>query len=94
MGSWSYVLERLPALIGPGRTLRYAGRDEAASPATGSYRMHAKEQAGIVAALFEGAPAGAPGDDETPEPRAGARSSGGGEETARLETRGPGSTEE
>ena len=55
MGAWSYMLERLPSLLGPDRTLRYAGRDEAASPATGSYRMHAKEQAALIAALFEGA---------------------------------------
>ncbi len=93
MGAWSYVIERLPALIGPGRTLRYAGRDEAASPASGSYRMHAKEQAGLVAALFEGAPAAA-ADDEAPFPRSTGRSGGGGDATIRLATRGTGSTED
>jgi 2-oxoglutarate dehydrogenase E1 component len=56
MGAWSYLQGRLPALLGSQRSLRYAGRDEAASPATGSYRLHAKEQAALVAAVFDGAP--------------------------------------
>jgi 2-oxoglutarate dehydrogenase complex dehydrogenase (E1) component-like enzyme len=55
MGSWWYVSQRLPAILG-GRTLRYAGRDEAASPATGSYRRHGKEQAALLAAVFDQAP--------------------------------------
>ena len=55
MGSWWYVSQRLPAILGD-RTLRYAGRDEAASPATGSYRRHGKEQAALLAAVFDQAP--------------------------------------
>jgi 2-oxoglutarate dehydrogenase E1 component len=55
MGSWWYVSQRLPAIL-DGRTLRYAGRDEAASPATGSYRRHGKEQAALLATVFDQAP--------------------------------------
>ncbi|MEW6271026.1 MAG: 2-oxoglutarate dehydrogenase E1 component [Thermodesulfobacteriota bacterium] len=55
MGAWWYVAQHLPALLG-NRTLRYAGRDEAASPATGSYGLHGKEQAALLAAVFDGIP--------------------------------------
>ena len=34
------------------RTLRYIGRPESASPATGSYKTHNKEQADIIEAAF------------------------------------------
>jgi len=55
MGAWWYMSQRIPAIL-DGRTLRYAGRDEAASPATGSYRRHGKEQAALLAAVFDQAP--------------------------------------
>jgi len=55
MGAWWYMSQRLPSLL-EGRSLRYAGRDEAASPATGSYRRHGKEQAALLAAVFDQAP--------------------------------------
>ena len=55
MGAWWYISQRLPALL-EGRSLRYAGRDEAASPATGSYRRHGREQAALLAAVFDQAP--------------------------------------
>ena len=45
-GAWSFVEPRLRAL---GVDLTYAGRPEAASPATGSHKRHAKEQAKLVA---------------------------------------------
>jgi hypothetical protein len=57
MGAWWFMQERLRPLLEPHQSLRYAGRDEAASPATGSYRLHAKEQAALLAAVFDGAPA-------------------------------------
>ncbi|MFN8643422.1 MAG: 2-oxoglutarate dehydrogenase E1 component [Candidatus Binatia bacterium] len=47
MGAWHFVYQRLLPLIGE-RPLRYVGRDEAASPATGSYKIHQAEQADIV----------------------------------------------
>jgi 2-oxoglutarate dehydrogenase E1 component len=47
MGAWHFIHQRLRPLIGE-RPLRYVGRDEAASPATGSYKIHQAEQAEIV----------------------------------------------
>jgi 2-oxoglutarate dehydrogenase E1 component len=48
MGAWQFINLRLPQLLGASRTLRYVGRDEAASPAVGSYKMHQSEQADLV----------------------------------------------
>ena len=55
MGAWTFVESPLDALLG-GVPLRYVGRDEAASPATGFYRVHQAEQEEIVrsAAAFDG----------------------------------------
>ncbi|MGH7787480.1 MAG: 2-oxoglutarate dehydrogenase E1 component [Candidatus Binatia bacterium] len=47
MGAWQFMHLRLPKLLG-GRELRYVGRDEAASPAIGSYKFHQSEQSDIV----------------------------------------------
>jgi 2-oxoglutarate dehydrogenase E1 component len=44
MGAWHFVYHRLRALMPDGHTLAYVGRDEAASPATGSYKLHMKEE--------------------------------------------------
>jgi len=81
MGAWSYIAPRLESLLAGERSLRRASRDEAASPATGSYRQHAKEQAALIAQVFDGAPptsslAGpdrAPGKSRTGDERAAAR---------------------
>jgi 2-oxoglutarate dehydrogenase E1 component len=54
MGAWSFVEPRLRALIGQDMPLTYIGRPERASPAVGSARVHAAEQAGIVAEAFAG----------------------------------------
>jgi len=48
MGGWQFMAMRLPRVIGE-RELRYIGREEAASPAVGSYKMHQSEQNEIVA---------------------------------------------
>jgi 2-oxoglutarate dehydrogenase E1 component len=51
-GAWAFMRPRLQALL-EGRTgLRYAGRDEAASPATGSYATHQREEEALVAAAL------------------------------------------
>lgn len=42
MGAWSYIQPRLDKLAG--KTVRYAGRDRASSPATGSKAVHKREQ--------------------------------------------------
>jgi multifunctional 2-oxoglutarate metabolism enzyme len=49
MGPWRYVREWMqPILDATGRELRYVGRPESASPATGSGRRHQQEQAEIA----------------------------------------------
>ena len=47
MGGWTFVRERLENLL-RGSELRYIGRTASASPATGSYSVHQKEQMGLV----------------------------------------------
>jgi len=51
MGAWRFVEPLLRPLLG-GRTLAYVGRDDAASPATGSYKMHQAEEADLVNRAF------------------------------------------
>jgi 2-oxoglutarate dehydrogenase E1 component len=49
MGPWRFMQEQLqPLLAETGRELRYVGRPESASPATGSGRRHQEEQAAIT----------------------------------------------
>jgi 2-oxoglutarate dehydrogenase E1 component len=49
MGAWRFMAEQIqPLLSSSGRELRYVGRAESASPATGSGRRHQEEQAAIV----------------------------------------------
>jgi len=53
MGPWRFVREFIqPMLDRSRRTLRYIGRPESASPATGSYKRHLQEQQEIVDAAF------------------------------------------
>jgi 2-oxoglutarate dehydrogenase E1 component len=51
-GAWSFVRPRLEGALGPGRRLRYVGREEAASPATGNYRIHEAEEKAILDAAI------------------------------------------
>ena len=48
MGGWTFMRERLETLLDDPSKLSYVGRDASASPATGSYSIHQKEQAEIV----------------------------------------------
>ena len=50
MGAWPYVVQRFLDL---GWNVRYVGRPQSASPATGSYRRHAAEQEHLVARALE-----------------------------------------
>jgi 2-oxoglutarate dehydrogenase E1 component len=50
MGAWSFVSPRLRALLGT--PVEYVGRDESASPATGSKLVHDREQEEIVEAAL------------------------------------------
>lgn len=51
MGAWHKVEDSMRAVLG-GRTLHYVGRAESASPAAGSLKRHAQEQAEIANAVF------------------------------------------
>lgn len=53
MGAWSFVEPRLRAM---GFPLEYVGRDAGASPATGSYHVHQREQQLIVEGAFATTP--------------------------------------
>jgi 2-oxoglutarate dehydrogenase E1 component len=52
MGAWSFVSERIRSALPRGASLRYAGRRESASPATGSYKIHVEEEAELVREAF------------------------------------------
>lgn len=51
-GAWRFVRPLLEEILGPERSLRYVGRDEAASPATGNYKVHEAEELALVDAAF------------------------------------------
>ena len=53
MGAWSFLRHRLEALLRGGQTLGYVGPDEAASPAPGNYKVHAREEAELVDGALE-----------------------------------------
>jgi 2-oxoglutarate dehydrogenase complex dehydrogenase (E1) component-like enzyme len=53
MGGWFFVRDRMqPMLDATRRTLLFAGRLEAASPAAGSLKRHQQEQAGVIEDAF------------------------------------------
>jgi 2-oxoglutarate dehydrogenase E1 component len=49
MGGWTFMQERLENLLPACERPRYVGRSASASPATGSYSIHQKEQAQLIA---------------------------------------------
>jgi 2-oxoglutarate dehydrogenase E1 component len=51
-GPWSFARWRIEELLDPSVRLRYVGRREAASPATGSHKIHQAEEAAIVEAAL------------------------------------------
>jgi 2-oxoglutarate dehydrogenase E1 component len=51
MGGWTFIEPRLRAMEIP---VQYVGRDASASPATGSHRIHAREQQDLVHAALAG----------------------------------------
>ncbi len=51
-GAWSFVEPRLRAMLGPASSVRYVGRDEGASPATGSYKLHQQELGQLLNEAF------------------------------------------
>jgi 2-oxoglutarate dehydrogenase E1 component len=54
MGAWSFARERLHDALPPGAKLAYSGRAPAASPSSGSMRVHKQEQAALLDAAFAG----------------------------------------
>ncbi len=48
MGAWTFVEGKFEDLVPGGDRLRYVGRAESPSPATGSYAVHLKEQEELV----------------------------------------------
>lgn len=54
MGAWAFMSPRLAELAGRRFQPKYVGRDESASPATGSPSSHQYEQEKIIEASFAG----------------------------------------
>ncbi len=52
MGAWHVMYRRLHRVLPEGRTLNYVGRPDAASPATGSFKVHQAEERDLVNAAF------------------------------------------
>jgi 2-oxoglutarate dehydrogenase E1 component len=48
-GAWLFMRDRIEPLLGEGMAMQYFGRDEAASPATGSMQVHRIEEEEIIA---------------------------------------------
>jgi 2-oxoglutarate dehydrogenase E1 component len=48
MGGWSFMESRLENLLSGCERPRYVGREVSASPATGSYAVHLKEQERLI----------------------------------------------
>jgi 2-oxoglutarate dehydrogenase E1 component len=52
MGAWSFVQDRIRRILPASRSLRYVGRRESASTATGSFRIHEQEEAELLREAF------------------------------------------
>ena len=52
-GSWYFIAPRLMEVLGQGQSLSYAGRPEAASPATGFGKKHAYEKQQFLSIAFQ-----------------------------------------
>jgi 2-oxoglutarate dehydrogenase E1 component len=61
MGAFTFVRDRLERLGRSDQKLLYAGREESASTATGSMRVHRREQAALVTAAFDAEAQPSPG---------------------------------
>ncbi|HEY2412566.1 MAG TPA: 2-oxoglutarate dehydrogenase E1 component [Pirellulaceae bacterium] len=53
MGAWGFIAPRLSEILPDTCVLSYQGRDEAASPATGSYRLHQVEERAFISRALE-----------------------------------------
>ena len=53
MGAWQFIFKRLYKMLPKSKNLNYYGREERASTATGSYKVHVSQQEKIVNDAFE-----------------------------------------
>jgi 2-oxoglutarate dehydrogenase complex dehydrogenase (E1) component-like enzyme len=53
MGAWSFISPKILKVLGEGRSLMFVGREEAASPAVGSHKMHELEEKEILKNAFQ-----------------------------------------
>ena len=53
-GAWRFMQTRLPLVLGDEAEVRYIGRPEAATPATGNYKTHKREEERFVDEAFAG----------------------------------------
>ena len=76
-GAWSFAQWRIETLL-DGRPVRYIGRPEAASPATGSHKIHESEQMEVVGQALRRPRPGRParGATEAPVPSEATRGAG------------------
>ena len=56
MGPWTFVRDRLQAILGDKQKIEYAGRAEASSPAVGSPRVHRAQLRAFLEEAFGGLP--------------------------------------
>jgi 2-oxoglutarate dehydrogenase complex dehydrogenase (E1) component-like enzyme len=52
-GGWEFMRDRLGQVLADNIVLTYYGRDEAASPATGSHKIHQMEEEEIITHALE-----------------------------------------
>ncbi|MEJ2108310.1 MAG: multifunctional oxoglutarate decarboxylase/oxoglutarate dehydrogenase thiamine pyrophosphate-binding subunit/dihydrolipoyllysine-residue succinyltransferase subunit [Acidobacteriota bacterium] len=52
-GAWNFINRRIAQSLSFGKSLRYVGRSESSSPATGSHKAHRKQQDKILEEAFE-----------------------------------------
>ncbi len=52
MGAWHFIWNQMRSVLLDGHTLAYVGRRAAASPATGSYKIHQQEEADLINRAF------------------------------------------
>lgn len=48
MGAWSFIFQEFVDLLPENQSLHYVGRPKSASPATGSFSLHNREQIEII----------------------------------------------
>jgi 2-oxoglutarate dehydrogenase E1 component len=68
-GAWNFMRDRLGQLLADNVVLTYYGRDEAASPATGSHKVHQIEEEEIITHALELSPAAARDEMKHPTDR-------------------------